>query len=582
MHAPWLDGRCAADLGFPFPNPYIPFLPYIFVTMLLNLILTILQVDICQGALLTRQNRLDGRDVQPRAQEKYLPLPVVPGPYKEGYQSAAVITTSVPGGIAQIPLPVSTATPDTTGRLITALETEGRSSVIPFPTGKIPPPSSLLVPFGPPTKLSSPPSTTKMAQAAASSDIFGAPIATNAPAAIFQVRNDHPAPRLGITDTGPHQTNKFYANFFLGNQNAPTYVHPYSVAWAKGQGASASWGLSISHVEANQRVYGPTSSTGAVKYYLNPVGIQSICLSAAELGPSTALTLDSMAAQSVNVNLLDRAGGRVVVTFPLVQGMGFVTGLYAGSTPVINSGVFFRTVTKSTTGPKPGMTKYTLYLEDGKVWHLYAFSSRGDSLELQVVSNGFARATKPFSGIIQVAKDPGNAEALLDAASGAYPAGVTLSGSVSGSRGTYTFTYVKRGIQNNRLLMYALPHHIECFDANTNMAKTNVQLQTTTKGMATAVVADLWTMVEPNMPVTMDFAPWDPVRGPQRNLRASYISTISPVALKEISQNMDQQSNQNSMYFSGKVRSSWNTMRVIIPLTKPGARQVCSRLLCHS
>ncbi|ORY62572.1 family 81 glycosyl hydrolase [Pseudomassariella vexata] len=392
-----------------------------------------------------------------------------------------------------------------------------------------------------------------MAQAAESPNIFGAPIATNAPAAIFEVREDHPVPRLGITGTGPHQTNKFYANFYLGNQNAPTYVHPYSVAWAKGQGAASSWGLSISHIEAKQRVYGQAApNTGAAKFYLNPVGIQSICLSAVELGPQAALTLDNMHAQSVNVNLLAVTKGKALVTFPLVQGMGFVTGIYHGSTPAIHTGVFFRTVTKSTKGPKVGVTKYTIYLEDGKVWHVYGYSAKGDTLDLQVLNNSFAKATKPFNGIIQVAKDPGNAEATIDSASGAYPTGVTLSGSTSGSKGTYMFTYQKAGMQNTKLLMYALPHHVESFDTNTYKAVSKVQLQTTTKGLATAVIADAWTMVEPNMPVLMGFAPWDPVSGSKVNLKAASINSISAVALKEISQNMDQQSNQNSMYFSGK------------------------------
>ena len=74
-----------------------------------------------------------------------------------------------------------------------------------------------------------------------------------------------------------------------------------------------------------------------------------------------------------------------------------------------------------------------------------------------------------------------------------------------------------------------------------------------TKGVATGVVADAWTMVEPNMPVNMDFAPWDPATGPKKSLKDSFVHTISQIAVEELSQNVDAQSNQNSMYFSGKV-----------------------------
>lgn len=352
----------------------------------------------------------------------------------------------------------------------------------------------------------------------------------------------------------PTGTNKFYANFFLKNQTTPAYVHPYSLAWARGQGASSSWGMAISHTETSQLTYGDISNeTGAASYFINPVGIQSLCLSAMELAQNTILTTDNLSSHSVNVNLHTNASAKPLVTFPLVQGMGFVTAIYKEGTPVISSGVYFKTITKSIKGPKQGMTKYTFYLEDGKVWHVYAYSAKGDAFELTVVNNTMAKAAKPFDGIVQVSKDPGNgSETIIDAASGTYPIGVTLSGSVSGRKGTYTFTFQKAGFQNVKLLMYALPHHVESFDAATNKTVSVAKLQTTTKGMASGVVADSWTMVEPNLPTTMGFAPWDPMEGEKNNLKDPLIETIMPVAANETAQNVSQQSNQDSMYFSGK------------------------------
>lgn len=523
-----------------------------------HILLTLLQIQLaCSAPTLPLQSStnyllLGGRQSQP---EGYLPLPVAGDTNWEAIQPIGVVTSISPTGVVQVPSPQSSVRPDPTGRVVRTLEGEVRSSIKPLSTGCVPDPLSLLVPFDPALKSTS---TSEMEYAAASPNIFQAPIATGAPSTIFKVKEDHPVPRTGIVDSGPHQTNKFYANFFLGNQNAPTFLHPYSIAWAKGQGPSFSWGLAVSHIEAHQRVYGQAApQTGAAKYFLNPVGIQSLCLSAAELGSSTTLTLDNMEAQSVNVNLLDKVEGQMMLTFPLVQGMAYVTGIYHGSTPTISTGIFFKTVTKSTKGAKPNVTKYTIYLEDGKIWHLYAYSPRGDSLDLHVINNTHAKASRPYNGIVQVAKDPGGAETLIDASSGAYPTAVKLSGSVSGSMGTYTFKYRKGGHPDTKLLMYALPHHVECFDSQTHKAITQVRLQTTTKGMATAVVADSWTMVEPNMPVSMGFAPWDPVTGSKRTLNADVIRAISPVALQEISQNVDQQSNLNSMYFSGKA-SSWS------------------------
>ncbi|KAI1817260.1 glycoside hydrolase family 81 protein [Poronia punctata] len=478
------------------------------------------------------------------------PGPPKTDPHREGYLTAGVFTVTTSSATVQTPQTTKNIKPDTTGFVVTSLETGGRTDVAPLLTDPIPTPTTLLPSPKPATKM---PTEPAHPVAAASPDIFGAPIATTKPLAIFEQRPDHPVPRLGIEGPGPYSTNKFYANSFLGGQNAPSYVHPYSVAWSKGKGSTSSWGMSISHIEANQRVYGQTQpDTGAARYYLNPIGIQSLCLSAAELGSNTALTTDSLGANSVNVNLHVNSGAKPLVTFPLVQGMGFVTAVYRGGTPQIETGVLFKTVTRSTTGPKPGITKYTMYLEDGKVWHLYGYSPSGQPLDLTVLSNGIAKATKPFDGVIQVTKDPGNAESIIDAAAGAYPVSMVLSGSASGAEGRYTFTYQKAGIAGVKLLMYALPHHYESFDAVTSEATSTVKLQTTTKGMAVAVVADSWTMIEPNMPISLGLAPWDPVTGPKEVLSDSAIKIITPIALKELSQSVDQQSNQDSMYFSGK------------------------------
>ena len=46
------------------------------------------------------------------------------------------------------------------------------------------------------------------------------------------------------------------------------------------------------------------------------------------------------------------------------------------------------------------------------------------------------------------------------------------------------------------LLMYALPHHVAAFTRATTPNITSMRLQTTTKGMATAILADAWQMNE--------------------------------------------------------------------------------------
>lgn len=398
-----------------------------------------------------------------------------------------------------------------------------------------------------------------------STNIFADPIATGAPPSNIGSRKDHPVVRQGVIANGPIGTNKFYANMFLGSQTSPTFLHPYSVAWAKGKGSSSSWGLAISHIDASQRVYGNTDSrTGAAAYYLNPVGIQSMVISAQELTSSTILTTDSPTAYSATVQLRPNAAAAPAVQFPLVQGQAFVTALYSGATPLIQTGVFFKTVTKSTQEAKSGVVKYKFQLQDGTKWILYAYSTGGTALDLQVINDSTAKAKAPFYGTVQIAKDPGNAETVYDAACGAYPTGVELSGSVNGATGSYTFTFSKGGLASTQLLMFALPHQVASFDSRTRAGVlSGVTLQTTTKGIANAVVADSWTMVE-SMPVDMSFYPWLPGVGNKAAMSANTRAYVRQVAQQELSQNIQAQTDQNSVYFSGKALAKFANIIMVL------------------
>lgn len=168
---------------------------------------------------------------------------------------------------------------------------------------------------------------------------------------------------------GPIGTNKFYFNFFLGSQSFPAFVVPYSLSWSKGGGNSQSWGIAISHVDDSQKVYGPSNNKipgSPASYFINPLGIQSIILSAAELGPSTVLTTDTLEDMSGVVNLSPAQGSPPKIRFPMVQGMAFVTATYDSAQPEIQTGVFYRAIV-SVGQPKPGIYKYRVTLEDGKI-----------------------------------------------------------------------------------------------------------------------------------------------------------------------------------------------------------------------
>ncbi|KFH45449.1 putative endo-1,3(4)-beta-glucanase-like protein [Hapsidospora chrysogenum ATCC 11550] len=385
-----------------------------------------------------------------------------------------------------------------------------------------------------------------------SRNIFTAPIDTKAPPSMMGVERDHPAPRKGITSQSPLQTNKFYSNFFLDNQRAPTYTFPYSISWGAGQGVAASWGMVVSHIEASRRVFGPEKVPGAASYYFNPVGIQSLILSATELGNQTTVSTSDVTAFSAQVHLSKDGTSRPAISFPLVQGMPYITAEYGQTTPLIQTGVFFKTVKKSNPGPKPNLSKFAIELEDGSTWRLYAWGT--SDLNLKVLNNGTAQATGPFTGVVQITKDPKTpgSEALLDDGAGIYPTTLELSGGASGRQGTYRFDFQREGHSMGNLYMYALPHHVHSFDNETMGRLQATQLQTTVKGLATLVKGSSWTMMEPNVPTDMDFAPWHPEKGTITTLSDRAKSLIRGAAAQELDQNMQSQTSLDSMYFSGK------------------------------
>ena len=480
-------------------------------------------------------------------------------PFVASAPASAVAPAANPNDVLSIGtqlLPKPSQAPMTTGTAVTSLETTGNPSTQPFITSVASATSTIRI--ANPSKI---PLVVQAVAAPTMSNLFANPISTSPPAGGISSRTDHPVPKKGIANqSGKVGTNKFYANFFLGAQTNPVWTHPYSLQWAKGRGAAKSWGMSVSHIDAKQRVFGPNASANPVEFYVNPINIQSIIISATELGPSAVLTMDSLTAFSANANLLPKAGAPPAITYPLVQGMGFVTGIYKNVTPYIRSNVFFKTLTPLKS-PAVGVTKYKILLEDGNTWLLYAKSNNGTGLSLKAVSPSSLRAPGKFSGTIQIAKNPDAVaanEATYDTCAGAYPKTVALSGSTSGNSGSYSLSWTHAGSSTAGLLMFALPHHIQSLVQST-VKITALKLQTTTKGIATGIIANSWTLNESNLPISIGFAPWDAATGSTHNLSTSAKAAILKAGKSDLAQDINAQTNLNSMYFSGKALSKFAT-----------------------
>ncbi|KAF1916306.1 glycosyl hydrolase family 81-domain-containing protein [Ampelomyces quisqualis] len=393
-----------------------------------------------------------------------------------------------------------------------------------------------------------------------SANIFQ-PIATGSPAQSLPFRGGHYAKKEHIVDRDvPIQTNKFYANFFLGGQGNPVWTHPYHLVWAKGIGETRSYGMAISHTERSQFAYGPPEAGNKPRYFISPIGIHHMVLSAEELGRDTVLSVEELRAFSVYANFAPSEGAPVAMTMPVVQGMGLVTAIYDDARPMIRSGVFFRSFDFIGVVGR-GTYKWRVTLNDNSVWMFYVTSIGSTGIPPFVLVNSSTIAgPSGFKGMVQVSKNPAGlaGEEAFDETAGAYAANTTISGTVDGSTGSYTLSWGKGGVQSKTLLMYALPHHVESFDQESKAALRDIRLVTTTKGYAQAVLADRVTMVENDLPNTIGFAPWAKSNnggsGGTENvdLGTAALALVNNVAHAELSQDFIAQTSLNSMYYSGK------------------------------
>ncbi|KAJ5893793.1 hypothetical protein N7495_005484 [Penicillium taxi] len=396
-------------------------------------------------------------------------------------------------------------------------------------------------------------------------DIFH-PVATGGPFASIKSRNDHPVANEHADTKTPIETNKFYAGFFLGSQTNASFTQPYSIAWSRGGGTLKSWGMSISHIELGVMAFGPKSQKipgSPIEYYINPVGLQHMILSASELDDSSVLSVKEGKAFSAHAVLKSSTHSEKSITYPVVQGMGYVTAIYEDMQPIIESGVFFLKVI-SAGSPKQGVFKYQVTLEDNTSWVLYAAPTDGTDPKFNLKSNSKLEGPKGFSGTIQVAKNSAGkaGEKFYDNSAGVYPVAGEITGSVTGDVGTYSLKWTKAGVhtEGTPLIMFALPHHVESFDDNTTGRITNIQLRTTTKGNATAVIGETWTMTEENLPMDMGFAPWSATEGNVHTLSDDVQSALVQIAPIELQQDINAQTDLNSMYYSGKALSKFATL----------------------
>lgn len=366
---------------------------------------------------------------------------------------------------------------------------------------------------------------------------------------------------------GPIPTNKFYGNLLLPKgQELPLWTHPFSL-WYSHPDHS----ICVSYTSQDQRVFDQEQSPP--QFYFNPVGIKSIMFSVDNITDSS-MAINNLTHMSCQVDLIDPYLRQPLIKFPLVQGTGFITGLYKyyPNRPLricIKSMVGFRSITRQTA------VRYEVILNDNKIWYIFCDDSALDltiTSPQSIVSN--REVTRDTTLQVTVWESDPSLIPQLDQVAGYYPTNCEVSPLTDSSSNLtgYSLNYSISGhssvAQNNappQCFIYALPHHMDHI-SNKSMANhsTGSYLNSTVSGTMTGFITDRLIMNDSNyiddlnVMRTMSFHPFGLEDKPPI-LSNDKIELIRRVARREITEaNIMDESNLDSMYFSGKVLAKYS------------------------
>lgn len=113
------------------------------------------------------------------------------------------------------------------------------------------------------------------------------------------------------------------------------------------------------------------------------------------------------------------------------------------------------------------------------------------------------------------------------------------------NRSSYTIQWKLEGDRSKDLLAYAYPHHLTSFAENSNLKKTDMYLQSSSKGPMRAVIGNTWTLSEKDLPKT-EWLPAHPA--PESSTRHEILQNI----VADIRSNYTANTQKGDNYFSGK------------------------------
>ncbi|SMN20684.1 similar to Saccharomyces cerevisiae YLR144C ACF2 Intracellular beta-1,3-endoglucanase, expression is induced during sporulation [Maudiozyma saulgeensis] len=384
---------------------------------------------------------------------------------------------------------------------------------------------------------------------------FSTPISTMAPPSDIFNFKEHPIPLpvnyCKTTEIPTVETNKFYGNMFLGQQRCPIWTHPYSLWLTK---ELPFIGIATTHIREEQRVF--DDKNDPPQFFFSPTNIKTFVFSSIEFTNATPdqTSLNFSNVKHMSVQLQLKLNDTQFVWFPIVQGMGFVTAIYYNLTPSLQSAVGYRSI--DIIWSKNQVTKYHIRLENDVVWTLYVTSQ--EPVTISVVERNKILADRKVNGcIFQLVADTND---KIDLAASCYQVDAELKASIlddDPSRAHYSFNYETNGISSSgKPLLYALPHHFDYLTPETLNTSINSQLASTVYGRMSGLVTDNIEM-EIVIPNEVQFEPFSTIPNRTKRYSNEVLDAMSNAARKETQGDVINESNLDSMYFSGKVLAKY-------------------------
>jgi endo-1,3(4)-beta-glucanase len=122
-------------------------------------------------------------------------------------------------------------------------------------------------------------------------------------------------------------------------------------------------------------------------------------------------------------------------------------------------------------------------------------------------------------------------------------------------------------------MTYAYPHHVFSFANDGSVQKTNLVLQSSSKGPMHAVIGNTWTMKETDMPRT-EWFPANPA--PESSTRNEILENL----VADVNTNYTENTQKGDNYFSGKGLQKYALLA--LTLNKPELTQLYNRELARN